>query len=402
MLKVYPKDNKAMAGFTASSPLVAIIGRGKSKARRFISFVRGPDEFRRYLCNRYPSLPPTSPWLWWLYPAWWKYQLYRWTCRFRTPDSRRERRRHRRYLVRVPSPAGIGDQIVTCWSETYLLAKEHGLTFVHYPFQQNPHSPEVDWEAFLDFSDGEAIAACVLSDPRLKKVYVPPMLLSSPQNKEIFARIIETVYSGSNIVFHLGTSIYLNSDIDQSEVMPGLYRQKYWRARSKEPVNLDYDKDLLQIALHIRRGDIRNLKETDSNQWANRWIDISYYLNLLSQLKAILHGVDVQLHVFSDGSRKELAEFEAFPDLAMHLAEDPRKAFHAMVIADILIVSTSAFSLCAGKISKGLKLAGCHFDKSDFRLYIPQSEDWVFTEPDGHLSSGSILCIKKRLNLPLS
>ena len=55
-----------------------------------------------------------------------------------------------------------------------------------------------------------------------------------------------------------------------------------------------------------------------------------------------------------------------------------------MATADMLVVSTSAFAICAGKISFGIKLAGKDFDSPQFRVFIPRSEDWIQVESDGH------------------
>jgi hypothetical protein len=348
--------------------------------------LRDPDRLRVYVCNRIPWLPATSPLIRCLYTAWWKYQVYRFSFRCRNGDAGTKPNGRNRYLLRVPSAAGIGDQIVTCWSETYMLARKHGLTFAHHPFRRSYHCPDVDWEAFLGFGEGEVQAAELLSDNRLMKVYLPPLSLTSPQDHLILSRLINRVYRQDNVVFHLGTGVYLGSDIEQGEVMPSVYQHKYQAARSRSPMAETFDQCYVHVAVHIRRGDLALLKDDLGEEWNKRWIDLSYYANVLGDLLAALATHRTQVHIFSDGTADELAELQSFPNTRLHLGDDPLESFHAMVTADVLVVSTSAFAVCAGKICPGIKLAGKDFDSPQFRLFIPGSEDWIQIEPDGHFS----------------
>jgi hypothetical protein len=365
--------------------MLAMLRRFSSKLATLRGLLRDPDRLRTYVCNRV-SVPATSQLIRWLYPAWWKYQAYRLSFQFRNAEAR-TRPKGNRYLMRVPNAAGIGDQIVACWSETYMLARQHGLTFAHHPFLRSYHCPEVDWESFLGFGEGEAQAVELLRDNSLKKVYLPPLSLTSPQNHLVLSRLINRVYRQDNVVFHLGTGVYLGSDLEQAEVMPLVYQHKYQAARRRSPIREAFDRRHLNVAVHIRRGDLALLKDGLGDQWEKRWIDLSYYKNLLGDLLAAASMHRTQLHIFSDGTADELEELAAVPNARLHLGEDPRQTFHSMVRADVLVVSTSAFAICAGKISRGVKLAGKDFDSPLFRLFIPSSEDWIQVESDGHFLS---------------
>lgn len=65
-----------------------------------------------------------------------------------------------------------------------------------------------------------------------------------------------------------------------------------------------------------------------------------------------------------------------------------------MIVADVLVVSSSAFALTAGKISAGLKFVSRTFDAADFRLYVPRTPDWVAVNPDGILSPEAVAAIR--------
>ncbi len=273
-----------------------------------------------------------------------------------------------------------------------MLAQKYQLSFVHHPFARSYHSPDVDWESFLGFSDQETTAEEVLSNKDLKVIYLPPVPLTSRRNHLILSRLITRVYPQNNVVFHMGNA-YLSSDINQSELMPSVYRQKYWKRRRTAPMPSAFFEDSLNVAVHVRRGDVASLKETQPDQWKHRWIEVSYYKELLSDLLTSLPTSRINIHIYSDGDEQELADLADLPNTTLHLHDDPTQSFHDMVVADVLVVSSSAFSICAGKISEQVKLVGRHFDTADFRLFIPNTGDWLRVEKDGRLSADT----KKKL-----
>ena len=180
--------------------------RRKLKTIRRIG--ENPDEMRLFILSRFPSISPTSYWLRWLYPAWWKYMFHALTMCFSGRNRELKTDPSSRFLLRVPNAAGIGDQIVTSWSEAYMLARKYGLTFVHHPFVRSPHDPNTDWEEFLGFGIGETQARQVLQNKDLKTVWLPPISLADQRNITLVGRIINQVYPQSNILFRLASNIY--------------------------------------------------------------------------------------------------------------------------------------------------------------------------------------------------
>jgi len=301
-----------------------------------------------------------------------------------------------RFLLRVPNAAGIGDQIVTSWSEAYLLARHYGLTFVHHPFVESPHDT-CDWEDFLGFGIGETQIQQILTYKDLKTVWLPPMSLANQDNISLLGRIINQIYPQNNILFRLPRNIYLQTALDQSDTMPAIYSKKYRATRRKWPVEVSFDVRHLHIGVHIRRGDVSKLKETNLQQWRWRWVSDVYYLNVLRDLLAVIEDMPCVVHIFSDGSEAELCAFRQVPYCVFHLDGDPKHAFHGLVSADVLVSSPSAFSICAGKISSGVKLIGGHFDQAQFRLFVPETADWIRVESDGHLSHCAKMEVREQL-----
>lgn len=154
------------------------------------------------------------------------------------------------------------------------------------------------------------------------------------------------------------------------------------------------------VAVHIRRGEISSLKDKDFQQWERRWISDGYYLNALQDVIRTIDDVPFKVHIFTDGTEHELSAFSIVPHCVFHLREEPSVTFHALTSADILILST--FSICAGKICKGMKLIGRGFDRSDFKLFVPESLDWMQLEPTGHLSIRVMRRIREQLDTPKS
>jgi hypothetical protein len=362
-----------------------------SKLRTARQVFANPDALRQYLCHRWRSLEPTSLRVRWLFPAWWRYHLPVRPLRDRRASGTRTR--GGRYLVRVPCAAGIGDQIVTAWSETFLLARDLGLTFAHSPFLPSPHSEGVDWDAFLGFGVDEVQAGNLFRGPGLRTVYLPPLALNTPTDRLALQTLVCDVYPQDSLIFHLGTGLYLNSQLDQAPTMPGVYRDKYWRARRAAPMRTNWSADEIHVAVHVRRGDIASLKDRNAPGWERRWVDASYYIRLLGALRDQLPA-QTRLHVYTDGTPLEVRELAVFPRTDFHVREDPRQSFHDLIVADVLVVSSSAFAITAGKISAGLKLVSRTFDAADFRLYVPHTPDWVAVDPDGILPPAAVSAIR--------
>jgi len=108
-----------------------------------------------------------------------------------------------------------------------------------------------------------------------------------------------------------------------------------------------FDDEHFEIALHIRRGDVRKGRK--------RWRGLEVYNECIASLKAFYGNSDkpVRFHILSEG---ELSDFrkmdDTHPGMVWHLNGDPKLAYHHMVMADVLVPALSAFSRTAGFLSK--------------------------------------------------
>ena len=101
--------------------------------------------------------------------------------------------------------------------------------------------------------------------------------------------------------------------------------------------------DLVDIAIHIRRGDVSNEKNN------NRYTDNIYYKELIKKLKTKYPTYTIT--IFSEG------KYEDFNNLGLEencykLNTDIFETFHSLVCAKVLIQSFSSFSYCAGIINQ--------------------------------------------------
>ena len=101
--------------------------------------------------------------------------------------------------------------------------------------------------------------------------------------------------------------------------------------------------DMVDIAIHIRRGDVSNVENK------KRYIDNSVYIKIINTLKE--RYKDYTITIFSEGV------YEDFIDLGLEencfkLNMDVFKTFHSLVTSKVLIQSFSSFSYCAGLINR--------------------------------------------------
>jgi hypothetical protein len=339
-----------------------------------------------FLKGKFPRLSDDSILVHVWYPAFWRLLNYS-VCRYlKVKRKATSRNGSNRYVTRIPNSAGIGDQVTSCWVETYSIAKKLRLNFVHQPFVPDIHSPNVDWETFLGFGIGEIQEADLALEclQAVKTVFVPPLRHDCEHGLRTFEKIITEAYNDDFILFHLGTGVYLNNGSEPEFSPYDILRARYFDANSNlllNEVRGSYNR--IQIAVHVRRGDLKYLKFADPRAHNKRWLDIAYYQRIIGTILVELGETPSTIHVFCDGTSDDLTALTEEFSCVFHLGESAELAFHQMVLADILIPGLSSFSLVAGKISRGIKVVSKQFDDVKPSLLIPQTSDWVRLDENG-------------------
>ncbi len=106
------------------------------------------------------------------------------------------------------------------------------------------------------------------------------------------------------------------------------------------------------VALHIRRGDVNNIK------YPIRFTSNNDYIKLLDKLN--LDKKSHKIHIFSEGKDDDFKDIELhFKDFefAYHVNENIQLTFHSLVKADILILARSSFSYCTALLNENRIIA---------------------------------------------
>ncbi|NJL86460.1 MAG: hypothetical protein HC886_11520 [Leptolyngbyaceae cyanobacterium SM1_1_3] len=177
----------------------------------------------------------------------------------------------------------------------------------------------------------------------------------------------------------------------QGKVDSDLYLRVIEKLRTKyfsqeHPKKFSYfDTSVISVAVHIRRDDA-----SVENQ---RFLPISYYKKLLSNLSKILADKPHEFHVYSSGLDREMEEIQkelnpVSSQLRYHPNESAMEAIHHMAIADILVVGNSSFSHWPGFLSSGIKLYHPHF-----HMFNLDENEWVEVKEDSSFNESHFISL---------
>lgn len=109
--------------------------------------------------------------------------------------------------------------------------------------------------------------------------------------------------------------------------------------RSKFSYQKKENRDYLHIGIHIRRGDVSNIKNS------NRFLPNDYYLNILKQIKKITDH-NLKIDIFSEKNSCESFDIftKNFSNCHIHLDTNLKDCWKTLINSDILIMSKGSFS----------------------------------------------------------
>jgi len=273
------------------------------------------------------------------------------------------------------------------------------LTYIHHEFTPKNLISSRVWDQFLGFGNvfEDYASLCVgrklegtsfknyLKDecsqflPCLNIVRVPRMDGHDKEGVRMTLKKLMEENPECNTVFHLTVDQTIPLQLTEEEDPEGIVnfiRKAYHEARKAHPIHCYFDKKKLNVAIHIRRGDVSETQNT-----ANRFVPNSSFVALAKQLKGTLErlGCERELgregttfHVYSEGSPEDFGEIQDIPNLYFHLNEDLFVSLHHLAMADILIGSYSGFSAYAKKITRAIPIFPFIQAENGVRLY-PQN-----------------------------
>lgn len=139
----------------------------------------------------------------------------------------------------------------------------------------------------------------------------------------------------------------------------------YSKARESYPIPLSFNPDLVNIAVHIRRGDL--LPGRQFSDLSSRMLPDAWYLEILNIATKHLKG-RLAIHIFSEGKEGQyhsengqaFSWKEYFKDspyeVHEHIDSNFMSTFHHLLHADLLIGSKSGMSHLAGMLSSQVKI----------------------------------------------
>ena len=202
----------------------------------------------------------------------------------------------------------------------------------------------------------------------LKMLTLPPFEMHIPSNAQIDDEVYRPVdqfiqsHPEPNTVFKLSNNRF--GDYEYASTRAWL-REIYDKARQADPIALCYQPQQLNIAVHIRRGDLlpdRQFADLSSRMLPDRWyIDL---LNLImTQTKRPL-----SIHIFSEGKnglyQSELGDAFSWVDFYTHTGHRVTEhidtpfleTVHHLLHADLFIGSKSGMTHLAGMLGDSIKL----------------------------------------------
>jgi hypothetical protein len=337
----------------------------------------------------------------WIYPSYWKYlgksvlsPSWKQDASTKPLVSNLPDTDSRRYIAAIPNQwAGIGHQF-TILNTALIFAQRYNLQFVYYPLSGG-------WDQVFGLGEGETQYldlmvpfSQVLKDSSLQLVNLPRtntnddvensnmIRKDDPEGDKVLDGIINAVCTENNILFHLQEE----QNICDQTLSADILRKKYRDQRNKYPIKNDFDFEKINVAVHIRRGDVVKWKQEKTANWKARWLENSYFIEVLKKVYQGIQSKPIAVHVYSQGSIEEFEEFKQFPEVIFHLDEDAFQTFHGMVLSDILVTSPSDFSYIAGILSKGIKIA-----KMPYWHFVPQNQEWVHADQDSNFDFAPLM-----------
>ncbi len=261
--------------------------------------------------------------------------------------------------------AGIGHQMGN-WNAGYYFSTYYGLTFAHFPFSSQK------WEDLLGFGENEVKANTLLEDKSLKKIRLPRF--DCNKHLQLIENIINS-YQHSPALFLLAHDQSYDRQCDTYLALSN----KFFSASARQKDAVFYKAGAFNIAIHIRRGDVAAMRESDKANWKQRWLNNNYYTTVLEQvLEVVRNNSRVEVFIFSEGQKEDFSEFSGFDNIHYCLDVSAYDSFVHMVYADLLISSKSSFSYKPALLSKGIKIS-----PADFWHSYPVSSDFILATNEG-------------------
>jgi hypothetical protein len=235
-----------------------------------------------------------------------------------------------RFFASIPNRGARIGHVFCEWNSIRLLAQKAQGTFLHVPFSaQCAH-----WEGYFRFGrlydELDLNSFSFLYEARTTSI--DEFVRYSPRGSLLVAE----GYLGSHALH------------DQYERDSVLYKH-ITRQRYSYPIFSYNNPNKINIAIHVRRGDIARTGPT-----ADRFLELNFYQDAARRLNGILG--DCNIVVYTNGEYEDFVSFLPELPYTLRACKSETVDFNSMCDADIIICSRSGFSYIPALVTKRPKL----------------------------------------------
>jgi hypothetical protein len=202
----------------------------------------------------------------------------------------------------------------------------------------------------------------------IQLIPLPPFEIHIPSNDQLDEEVYKTVdefiqhHSQPNIAFKISNNRF--GDYEYATTIDW-FKDAYQNARKLYPIDLSFDPKKMNIAIHIRRGDL--LPGRQFSDLSSRMLPDEWYLKILRVALSAIHK-PVAIHIYSEGKDGRYYSEAGTPfswkqyfadsphEIHEHIDGDFLSTFHHLMNADLLIGSKSGMSHLAGMLNQNIKI----------------------------------------------
>lgn len=273
------------------------------------------------------------------------------------------------FMTELPHPtAGIGHQAAN-WVAGFWFARRFGCRYAYAPF------PDQAWDSLLNFGEGEHSVQEVMADG-YRVVRLPLFDEDDPTEMAQIERCV-AAYAGKRVMFQLEHDQFHRAQFGVAADLRG----KFAAGAARGAMPLAFDPLAINIAVHVRRGDVSRAAAEANPAMMMRWQEVDYFERILDAVVGILDAApDVSIYLFSQGKAEEFRSFAQHSRLHLCLEMDAIQSFSHLAAADVLIASKSGFSYLAALLGTGVRVMPAPFwhDYPADALWVTATGDAAF------------------------
>lgn len=292
------------------------------------------------------------------------------------------------YITQIPNEgAGIGHQMSNFISGVHA-SELFGVKYVY------PGFCDKSWEEFLGFYQN-SVNMKELKEQGYKVRFLSEFKYNDEEDLEITRQVIKS-YGGRKIIFTISLDTFY---ANQYEVIPYI-KSRFESAPARKNDKLIFNPSEVNIAVHIRRGDILKGQQTGEVGLTKRWLDMDYYESVVRQLTDLFKADEEQavnkkednlikdinskkgchIYIFSEGDVESYRVFEKYGKVTYCFDMSAMDSFLHMVRADYLVLSKSSFSYNPALLSDGIRICPPNFWHG-----YPADSKWIVADEDGKI-----------------